>query len=388
MKATIRDSQTLELIRPEDLETYLSARKWANQRPFGDVGAVYRRTKDDHRYELLVPLTREIDDFPQRIADILRTLEVVEDRSQIEIISDLASVRSDVVRIRRPGAVDGTLLFADGAILFQSAYDMVLAAACSAVEPRAYYRGKKPTQATDYIERARLGQTERGSYVLTVISPIPSRIDQPDLFGPRDPFERQVTRLISEGLRATVEASEYALSKADTAHFRDAKDSGVSANLLDAVIGLMGIRHNSVDVNFAWSPELPVPEELYKSITIESDYFGVIEAASKELKEQEPLPPVQLVGVVEGLRRPHEMSAGHITLSTFIEGNARKVQIDLDAEIYNRAIIAHQTKRPVSCGGELVRLGRTIILKNLTSFVVAPEFDVEEVPAGPLFEES
>jgi hypothetical protein len=386
LKATIRDSQTLELIRPEDVQAYLSARAWNNVRPSGEYAFLYRRIIDDRKYDLLVPSTNEIDDFPQRIADIVRTLESVEDRSQLEIISDLARVRSDVVRIRRADAADGTLLLEDGAMLIKSAYETVLAAACSAATPRVYYRGKKPAKATQYMEKARLGQSERGSYVVTVISPVPP--SQPNLgIGAPPPFERQVTTLVSDGLHATVEASEYALSKSDTAHFREATKDGVSANLLDGVIGLMGIRHNTVDVNFAWSPEIPMPEDLYKVITIEPDYFGVIEAASRELKEQEPNPSVQVVGVVEGLRRPQGDDAGHITLSTFLEGKARKVHIDLDAEIYDHAILAHRTKRVVTCVGTLARYGRTTVLYDLTHFEVAPPFDVEEGEVGPLFAE-
>lgn len=193
--------------------------------------------------------------------------------------------------------------------------------------------------------------------------------------------------LVSDGLHATVEAVEYALSKSDTAHFREATKDGVSANLLDAVIGLMGLRHNAVDVKFAWSPEIPMPEDAYKDVTINPSYRSIIEAASRELKEQEPDPTAQLVGIVEGLRRPQGDDAGHITLSTFIDGKSRKVHIDLDAEIYERAIFAHSTKRVVTCNGTIVRQGRFTVLYDLTAFEVAPPFDVDEGEVGPLFSE-
>jgi hypothetical protein len=196
------------------------------------------------------------------------------------------------------------------------------------------------------------------------------------------PFERQVTMLVSYGLHATVEAVEYALRKSDTAHFPEAilsrsnpfpkqsfpeailsrsnpfpkqsfpeaiKD-GVSANLLDAVIGLMGLLHNAVDVNFAWSPEIPVPADAYKGVTPDPSYRSIIEAVSRERKEQEPDPTAQLIGVVEGLRGPQGDDIGHITLSTFIDGKSRKVNIHLDAEIYEPPIFAHSTKRVVYSG--------------------------------------
>jgi hypothetical protein len=384
LRATIRDSQTLALIRLEDVQAYLAAHGWKNVRPSGEYASLYRRIIDDHKHDLLVPSTNEIDDYPQRMSDIIRVLESLEDRSQIEIISDLASVRADVVRIRRPDAIDGTIRLEDGASLMQSAYNMVLAAACSATSPKAYFQGKRPAKATDYIEKTRLGQTERGSFVLTVISPVPEKANQPDLFV-AEPFERQVIRTVADGLHSTVQAAEYRLKRADVSHFRETTENGVSANLLDAVLGLMGVRHHTVDVNFAWSPEIRVPEELQRIITIDPEYFGIIEEASKQLKLQEPLPPIELFGVVEGLKRAQTMSGGHVTLSTFLDGRVRNVQMDVDAEFYDQAIVAHRIKRPVSCSGELVRLGRTIILKNLTSFKVTPEYDPEK--PGPLFTE-
>jgi hypothetical protein len=38
------------------------------------------------------------------------------------------------------------------------------------------------------------------------------------------------------------------------------------------------------------------------------------------------------------------------------------------------------------CRGELVRLGRATILRNVTNFSVAPDLDDEEGPEGPVFE--
>ncbi len=387
MKASVRDSKTLRLISPQDLEVYLASRQW-DYRPYGNLGAIYNRTKDGSEYELLVPLTREIGDFPQRISDILRTLEVVEERSQIEILSDLATTRADVVRFRRGEGADGTLPLDDGAVFVKSAYDMLLAAACTAVTPRLYYQGKRPGQATDYVQKARLGQSERGSYVMTVISPLPPQMDpQKGLFGPRDPFERKVTRLLSDGLEAAVEASEYALRSASTEHFRESAKDGVSANLLDAALGVMGADHRTVGVNFAWSPEIPI-EAHSRIITIEADFAPVMEEASKFLKAQEPLPPIDLAGVVVGLRRTEGETHGRVTLLALVEARkSRHVSLELGQETYDIAIRAHRERRPVLCRGELQKVGKIMVLTNITRFEIAPEVDEDEGPAGPLFED-
>jgi len=130
-----------------------------------------------------------------------------------------------------------------------------------------------------------------------------------------------------------------------------------------------------------------VPADAYKGVTLDPGYRSIIEAASRELNEQAPDPTAQLVGVVEGLRRPQRDHVGHITLSTFIDAKSRKVHLDLDAEIYERAIFAHSTKRVVTCIGTIVRQGRFTVLYDLIACEVAPPFDVEEGEVGQLFAE-
>jgi hypothetical protein len=48
----------------------------------------------------------------------------------------------------------------------------MLAAACSALEPRPLFAPRKPELAMSYINRARFGLARRGSYIMTIISPV------------------------------------------------------------------------------------------------------------------------------------------------------------------------------------------------------------------------
>jgi hypothetical protein len=380
MKAAVRDSQALRLVTPEDLEQYLTSHQWIVAGRSGRLGAIYNRQIDGNEFELLVPLTRDFEDFAERISEILRTLEVVEKRSQLQILSDLYSVRSDVVRVRRAEAADGTILLEDGVSLVASAYNMVLAAACTTVAPKVYYPGKKPPTATDYLHKMRLGQSERGSYVLTVISPLPPR-GAPDLVpGLNDPFERQVTRMLAGALEATVGACEQALRRGTADAFRDSTNQGVSANLLDAVVGLMGGGYRSVEVNFAWSPEHPIIGDLHRTVTIESEFVTVLQEASRQLKESAELPPIELIGVVVGLRRPEGADEGRATLLAFVDGRPKNVTLTLGNDNYDLAIRAHQLRAPVMVKGKLKRFGRATLLTEMSGFRLAPE-DSTEQPA-------
>lgn len=371
MRATVRDPQALRSIKPDGLRQYLSSHGWTTGTQNG-LSATYTQTLDGTDFELLVPLSADLRDFPQRMADVLRTLEVVEHRDQLQILGDLTSAQADVVRVRRPGADDGTILLEEGVSLINSASDLLLAAACTTITPRLYYPGKKPTTATDYLRRARLGQSERGSYVLTIISPVPPRTTNELFPGMHDPFERQVTRMLSTALDATVQASESALRDGKPDPFRDSMAQGVSANLIDAVLGLMGPYHQSVDVNFSWSPEHPLAFEP-KSATIEPDFAPILEEASRYLKKNAEQPPVELSGAVIGLHRPEGAETGRVKLVTFLDGRPKTVTIELTPGDYDIAIQAHQQQRMVVCEGILIRMGRSSVLTKMTRFALVPE---------------
>ncbi|MBD2777218.1 hypothetical protein [Iningainema tapete] len=88
----MRDSEILKTIEPNVLEAHLRTFGWHEQgRIHDNAGAIWRRKNDpvDDEFEILLPLQKTLGDYAARISDALKTLEVVENRSQLEILSDL-----------------------------------------------------------------------------------------------------------------------------------------------------------------------------------------------------------------------------------------------------------------------------------------------------------
>ncbi|WP_377480526.1 MAG: hypothetical protein P2A85_12685 [Microcoleus anatoxicus] len=89
MKVTVRDYQVLQTIDPNVLEAHLQTSNWQK------VAVVYENTLIWHKkndsgqlFEIKQPLRQEFD-APQLIGEAIKTLEIVENRSQLEILSDL-----------------------------------------------------------------------------------------------------------------------------------------------------------------------------------------------------------------------------------------------------------------------------------------------------------
>jgi chromosome partitioning protein len=131
------------------------------------------------------------------------------------------------------------------------------------VMPRAVFHSRKPQRAIEYMGKARLGQTERGSYVLTILSPVSPQLNfhsDTDLF-PEEPFERSVVRKLSGSVELAMLAAEISGGQ-DFEPFQSSVEGGVSANLCEAIAGFFGtIDASAIDLSVGWSLNRPLPND-------------------------------------------------------------------------------------------------------------------------------
>lgn len=381
MRAIVSDSDTLRSLKPLELVQYLRAKGWQQDSELGTKATLWVRP-DGGADEIVLPRRRDFGDFDLRMSEVLKTLAKTEARSQLDILRDVQTASADLVRLRAPArdAVDGSLAIDSAVSFVESARDLMLAAACAAIDKRSYFATRKAQQATDYLQRVRMGQTERGSFVLTILSPVPPTLksEQGALFPvePQEPYERAVTRTLAQSLAAVSAAAETAAAQGNMQPFIDAVQWGVSANLCDAIVRISHVSINEgVDVAIAWSPSRMVAAETPHRIRLQGDAIPLIEEAGRLFRETSPLDDFELQGAVIGLRRPEGGSIGHVTVAGFVEGQARKVLIDLQEPDYSKAIAAHEQQTIVVCTGELVKQGRSYRLQNPRQFRLRGDSD-------------
>ncbi|GBF80191.1 hypothetical protein [Aphanothece sacrum] len=78
-------------IDPSYVYTYLENNGWKEESKLDDIAVILTTNKNNKKYSLLLPLDQEIPDFYSRMYDVLRTLEVVDNKSKEEIIKDFKS---------------------------------------------------------------------------------------------------------------------------------------------------------------------------------------------------------------------------------------------------------------------------------------------------------
>jgi hypothetical protein len=91
MIITIRDPNILSNIEPPQVVKYLQRQGWEKISD-DQLVSIWKRTQDNQeKFEVLLPLQPEISGFSLRMYELLETLEIVEGRSQLNIINDLIS---------------------------------------------------------------------------------------------------------------------------------------------------------------------------------------------------------------------------------------------------------------------------------------------------------
>lgn len=376
MKVTVRDPAALLAIQPREVAAYLRARGWQEHRRISNKGSTWIRPgQGDDGAEVLLPLDRGLLDYTGRMAELLRTLELEEQRSQLEILRDLENTSGDVIRVRldRVDITGGSVPLEAGVSLIEGVRDMLAAAACATIAPKAYFQARRPTAATEYINKVRLGQTEQGSYVVTIVSKVPPELTTGQmrlpLGPPEDPFERKVVLTLASSLGTVREAADTAAVRGGIEAFEQGVPLGVSANLCDAISAVgRDPSVNSLDIGFAWAASRPVVQSVPRLVSFPSDTMPIIWEAGRLLRETAPREDVELRGVVVGLDRGESDVEGTVTVLGVVDAQVRRVRIVLADPEYQMAVRAHGDRLPVTCYGDFAKAGKAWFLRSPRGF--------------------
>ena len=277
MKVSIQDKEALLAISPAALSAYARTAGWAKVDTYGKHSDVFT---GEGLPEIILPRTAHLGDYARVVSMVIEIFAKVADMDELTLYRDLVMADRDVVRVRAvDGDASGSVAVNDGIDLISGARDMILAAACSLQGPQPLYRAEATREARAYLSRVRLGQTEQGSFAITLLSPVIS------------PLERQVTRRLADALAATREATEKTID-GDAGAFSVAVARGVSANLCEALVRLIE-PFLTLDISLVWARTHPMstPRNV---VRFASHDAPILHKAARSFREREPRPDVFL----------------------------------------------------------------------------------------------
>jgi len=381
MFVEIKDDKVFGSLNPQAIEKYLQCQGWQLLRRIGDKASLWdSRSDEGNLCRILLPVDLKLQDFDFSMGKAVRGIARFEQRSQLQVLEDFETLAiGDVIRLRSEDPMvraEGTLPLDQGINLVTQARDMAMAAACAVIEPTAILPSRRPAEAEHYIRETRLGQTERGSYIVKLVSPLPPEQFALEIPGmvPPVPYERRVVDQLVKSLNAlhqtTVDAQKRGPFRLPP--FQELIPEGVSANLCEAIATTEEKRpHRALEVSVTYSYALRPQHYAPKVIQFPLSLLPYIAKAGRGLRETNP-EEAQLVGFVVTLHRVSLQGPGEITLTCLLEGKQLRVRIRLSEDNYTAAIRAHELGERVSCHGRLVREGRSRRLDRLQEFKVLP----------------
>ncbi|MEG4172387.1 MULTISPECIES: hypothetical protein [unclassified Microcoleus] len=111
MNVTIKDIELLKNLQPQQISYYLEAKGWKQAQQIDSRAIIW--TSSDIKPEapqIVLPLNSTLPDFPVSMNLMLETLEIIENRSQLEILADLitgipnTTIQGIVIQIHTPNA--------------------------------------------------------------------------------------------------------------------------------------------------------------------------------------------------------------------------------------------------------------------------------------------
>lgn len=366
-------SHQIRHITAHDVAAYVRSMGWSCLGNYGRDASVFGQ--NDH--SLLVPLASDLADYGRRMQEIVSNLAKFEKRSPDSILRDLAYASSDVLRIRleNPLFDDGEVTLNHGILLFDNAQKIVHAAARSALAPKAYHLARAGTQAENFLKSVKLGQTEIGSYILTIIFPV-----TPDLLESMDdesalPFERKVTRSLATGLNSLESAVRSQVAKPSLDPFLESINHGVSANLCEALSNIgEGTAGTVVDTQITWARNRSIPELVTKARFRDGD-FSYLRSAAMQLKEQAWDDSLVITGPVTRIESEKVLLGGEVFIYALVGESARRVKVTLNNDQYKQANEAHLAGQNIEISGVLQKTGRYLTIDHPVSFAVLKSED-------------
>ena len=363
MKATIEDRDALLAVSPAALSAYARSEGWAKVEPYGDFSDVYAA---DGWPEIILPRTEHLGDYANVVSTALGIFARAAGVDELALYRDLVNADRDVIRMRTSESDDGTVAMNEGVDFVRGASDVILAAACSYYNPQPLFRAGANREARAYYRQMRLGQTEQGSFVVTLLSPVvppPMQLTfdiSPEEL-PDDAVERRITRHLANSLSAARQAIECTVGgEADA--FAEVVEKGVSANLCEA-LDTMIMPFSTTDVSFVWARTRPMAKAR-EAIRFSNDDAPILREAARAFRQRGPRHDESLVGFVNILNRTEDQEEGKIRLKAEIDGQMQSVNAVLEQSEYARAIKAHAEQATVIAEGDLERVGQRWNLRN------------------------
>ena len=367
-----------------ELQAYLRNTGWARIEVPKQSIALFQKQIGNNFFETLLPLSKDYSDYSYRIVDVLENIAEAENREVHQVLTDLSIPPGDTVRFRviNKDTVGGTISFLEGFNLLEGAKKALFTTACDIVQPEKYHKRLGLKGAQQFIEECRLGQTEKGSFIASVICPFVNqtpedKAQQLSIFNQAEEFRHSLTRKVTTRLMSSLAKIKSAIDRGEENRIVDLEGENIiSGNFLESIVELNSTKETTeIEIITSWSVFAEEQPQIARAIKFSNDYIPVLENIISKVKPVDKGFEDDFVGKISLTKADpdiHSRNEGEIILNYIIgdEEKVSKARVVLNNEDYEKACEAHKQGKTVSIRGKLVTVGRSKTIENPSFKVV------------------
>jgi hypothetical protein len=322
------------------------------------------------RGRIMLPLATDFVDFRQHFQVALSALAVINDWTPPQLEHEILSLHADTFLVRLDQQHGGdSLPLRQAETTIEAMHKMIRAAAMTTASPRQRFRGGRlPAPVSACLDNdVRLGHTQRGSFVFTVVTQLDHRAGPesgdatPWASRQVQPFPRRVMETLALGIETT---RDWAQRKT-AVDLSNPGRLGLSAGLVESLIDITtpeGLR--SVDLSFDWASAASKPRVGSQPVRLSHDLLEELQRIHEQLlRAEESVRRETLIGTVVSLSREEgglgDGEAAAAIISADVDGRKRNVHLTLTGRQHDLAIRAYRLKLPIVVTGDLTFTRRT-----------------------------
>lgn len=356
-----------------DIVKYLRDLNWNELRTKRNYIKVFQlKNAEGTYYQATIPTSRELSDYNEAMYAAVENIAKSTNKSNEQVILELLNPLSDIIRVRvfSPEINSGSIFVEDAIRLYENSRKLLMAAAMDIKTPRRVHLGRPDSAIQEFVSNCRFGQTEIGSYVVSVVCPFADidsgRYRQLSLFSDVQEAQNSITRNVTNKLMKSIKLIKDSIDEGNLDSTIDeslSSENAISATFLEALNAIGIYRENTqVDISVKWAPTIKNYEQDSETVTLTHDYYEPIDALVKKMKNLEDK-NIVFIGKISSLHSAIDIDKrvnGTITLVTVDEfGRLLKAKLSLPREFYDLAISAHKAGKFVKVTGTLRGTGRS-----------------------------
>lgn len=376
LRATDYRTMASQLLVPDVLAKF-RALGWKNvpvERKYIQVFTY--RNEESEFFQAIVPTDRILTDFDSAMLRAADTVARATKRGLESVLQEWANPVSDILRIRlnNPRFNNGCILFDDAVRLYNKTKALIKYAAMDAESPAASHGQRDISKVSKFLSRCRFGQTEIGSYVVSVV--LPFRSDDTDqMFDNNDLYQNSLTRRTTHKLMESLDiVTNAGLTAEPIQNLTDCilKENKFSLEFLSTLGELTQFQSDSqITLDGIWDATVTSNRPLERSITLCRDQTEYIKEAFHFVMAKINKGVTGFMGYVRHLDanpNKEQRDGGVIEMQGVSSGGGVKcLKVELLNENYEQAIEAHKEGRGIIVSGDYI--GRNRI--KCTSFTLA-----------------